>query len=90
MPPRFSFNTDLTSSVNAPLITVAIKYVLTSVGRLLKIHNLLILILIIYQLVIDLFKNREITYLPNTDHPQNQQERYWPGIELSNINDLPR
>ncbi len=89
MPPRFSFNTDLTSSVNAPLITVAVKYVLTSVGRLLKIHNLLILILIIYQLVIDFFKNRKITYLPNIDHPKNHQERYRPGMELSNFNDLP-
>jgi hypothetical protein len=88
MPPRFSFNTDLTSSVNAPLITVAVKYVLTSVGRLLKIHDLLILMLIIYQLVIDFFKNREITYLPNIDHPKNQQERYRPGMELSNFNDL--
>jgi hypothetical protein len=90
MPPRFSFNTDLTSSVNAPLITVAVKYVLTSVGRLLKIHDLLILMLIIYQLVIDFFKNRKITYLRNIDHPKNQQERYRPGMELSNFNDLPQ
>jgi hypothetical protein len=90
MPPRFSFNTDLTSSVNAPLITVAVKYVLTSVGRLLKIHDLLILILITYQLVIDFFKNPKITYLPNIDHPKNQQERYQPGMELSNFNDLPQ